>query len=148
MEGNLSEEEKDKKPLSKTASEYFHEAFPMYLAIGMTYEEFWEKESWLVKSYRKAQKIKHDEVNYSAWLHGVYVLNALQSGVPVILNGIAKEKIDLPSFPEKPIDFSENQRKKQEQKQMELQRAKMLQIAEQFNATFRRKHPELAEKHK
>ena len=124
----------------KTAKEIFLEAFPQYLAIGMTYEQFWEKESWLVKSYREANKLKLDEINYSAWLHGIYVLNALQSGVPVILNGIAKERISLPGFPEKPIDFSEKAKEDQEKKQMEKQRAYMQMIAEQFNATFKKKH--------
>ena len=106
----------------------------------MTYREFWEMDSSLVKDYRKAKKIKNDEVNYSAWLHGVYVLNALQTGIPVVLNGIAKERIQLPSFPEKPIDFEERDAKKKEEKQMELQKAKMKEMAERFNATFRKKH--------
>lgn len=131
MEGSLT------RP--KTYKEIFIEAFPMYLAAGMTYEEFWEKESWLVKCYRRASQIKLDEVNYSAWLHGVYVLNALQSGIPVVLNGIAKERISLPQFPEKPIDFSERAKAEKEKKQMELQRAHMQAMVEQFNRTFRKK---------
>lgn len=117
----------------------FQKAFPIYLAAGMTYEEFWEKEGWLVKSYREAQRIKHNDVNYAAWLNGVYILQALQSGVPVVLNGIAKNHIDLPNFPDKPIDFSEKGKEQKEKKQMELQKAKMQEMVEQFNATFRRK---------
>ena len=134
MESDLNEK---KEPVK--ASKVFREVFPMYLAIGMTRKEFWEKESWLVKSYRKAHKIKNDEVNYSAWLHGVYVLQALQSGVPVVLNGIAKERIDLPSFPEKPIDFEKKTKEEREAKQMELQKAKMQEMADRFNAVFRKK---------
>lgn len=120
-------------------SEAFREAFPIYLAMGMSYEEFWEKESWLTHSYRKAQKIRYDDINYSAWLNSLYMHHALMSGVPVILNGIAKTHIDLPKFPEKPFDFSEFDKKKQEKKQQELAKARMQMIAEQFNATFRRK---------
>lgn len=137
MDGSVTEKQ-EKKTYSKI-SDYFHEAFPMYLAIGMTYEQFWEQESWLVKSFRKANQIRLDEINYSAWLHGVYVLNALQTGIPVVLNGIAKERIQLPDFPNKPIDFTEKSKAEQEKKQMELQRAHMQAIAEQFNATFRKK---------
>ena len=108
--------------------------------MGMTYDLYWEGESWLVKSYREAHRIKRNEINYSAWLHGLYVLQATNSGIPVVLNGIAKSKIDLPPFPEKPIDFDEEKSKKQEEKQIQLQIARMQEMAEQFNRTFNRKH--------
>ena len=120
-------------------SDTFWDAFPMYLAIGMTYEEYWEKDPRLVISYRKAQKHKLEEINYSAWLNGVYVMRALQSGIPVILNGIVKEVISLPNFPDKPIDFSEDREKKQEEQQMQLQIARMQEIANQFNKSFAKK---------
>jgi hypothetical protein len=118
----------------------------MYIAIGMTYEQFWEKESWLVKSYREAQKIKNKESNYFAWLNGVYVLQALQSGVPVMLTGIVKEKIKLPEFPKTPIDFDASSKEEQEKKQMELQKARMKEMAERFNAAFMKRQEAKAEK--
>lgn len=112
----------------------------MYLAIGMSYREFWEGEGWLVKSYREAHRIRTDEINHAAWLNGVYVLKALNAGVPVVLTGVVKERVKLPEFPETPIDFSEKGTADAERKQMELQKARMQMIAEQFNATFRKKH--------
>ena len=120
-------------------SDAFREAFPAYLAMGMSYAEYWEQESWLVKSYREAHRIREDEINYSAWLHGLYVLQAMNSGVPVVLTGILKQKADLPSFPSRPIDFTEMDKKEKEEKQMQLQIAKMQEMAEQFNKTFGRK---------
>ena len=118
----------------------------MYLAIGMTYEEFWEKESWLVKSYREAQKLKLKDVNYAAWLNGVYVLQALQTGIPVVLTGMLKERIKLPEYSREPINFDAKNKEEQEKKQMEMQRAKMQEIADRFNAVFRKKHETNAEK--
>ena len=114
----------------------------MYLAMGMTYELFWEKESWLVKSYREAHRIQQDESNYHAWLCGAYVLNALQTGIPVVLNGIAKSHIDLPKYPDKPF-YSDDMKKTPEElerERMEKQVAKMREIAEHFNSVFKRKH--------
>ena len=143
MDGNVSKGDSDEdknKVAFQSMSEAFRKVFPRYLAIGMSYEEYWEKESWLVKSYREAQKEKRTEKDYYAWLNGIYVLKALQTGVPVILNGIAKQVVTLPEFPDRPIDFSENRKKEQEKKQMELQRAKMQEMAEAFNRTFRKKH--------
>lgn len=114
----------------------------MYLASGMTYEEFWEKESWLVVSYREAEKIRKEEKNYFAWLGGIYTLQALQTGIPVVLTGIVKQSVKLPEFPERPIDFAKSNEEERERKKMEVNRAKMQAIAEQFNATFRRKQAE------
>ena len=130
MEGSL-------KP--KTASELFQEALPVYLSMGMTYNEFFYKESWLVKSFRKAYRIKQDEINHSAWLQGLYIVQALNSGVPVVLNGIMKQVQELPNYPGKPLEFNEKDEKKIEQNRMELQVAKMKEMMEQFNSTFARK---------
>ena len=129
--------ERNLKP--KTIVEIFKEAFPVYLAMGMTYREFWELDSSLVIAYRKAYQIKQEESNNSAWLQGLYFLQALQSGVPVFLNGIMKTKVDLPEFPQKPIPFSKDGKKKQEEDKMKLQVARMKAMAEQFNATFAKK---------
>ena len=130
MEGNL-------KP--KTPTELFNEAFPAYIAMGMTYREFWEMESSLVIFYRKAYRIKQDEINHSAWLQGLYIVQALNSGVPVVLNGMMKQVKDLPNYPSKPIEFSDKSEKKVEEDRMKLQVAKMKEMMEQFNSTFARK---------
>ena len=115
------------------------EAFAEYIAMGMSYREFWELDSSLVKDYRKAQKVKRDQMNYSAWLTGLYVLNALNSGVPVSVVGFAKHRIELPHYSENPIDFeaqtAEAKAKEERKKQIEH----MKKIAEQFNKTFRKK---------
>ena len=118
----------------------------MYLAIGMNYEDVWEKESWLVVSFREAERIRKEEKNYFAWLGGIYTLQALQTGVPVMLTGIAKQTVHLPEFPNRPIDFTRAKEEEQERKKMEANRAKMQAIAEQFNATFRRKQEEKKKK--
>lgn len=58
-------------------TEKFNEVFPYYLAIGMTYEQFWEMDCDLVKAYQKAAKIRRDMANQSAWLQGMYFYDAL-----------------------------------------------------------------------
>ena len=113
--------------------------------MGMSYAEYWEKESWLVKSYREAQKSKNNDINYIAWLHGVYVLDALHNGVPVVLNGIAKSHIDLPKYPEKPIELkTESDQKKavekEQEEQTKLAAAKFMQFALSFNKGFKKRH--------
>lgn len=133
MEGNLTH---------KTASEIFHEVFPDYLAAGMSYREFWELKSSLVKDYRRANEIRKREINYIAWLNGLYTLNALNSGVPVCVTGIAKSKVELPRFPDKPIDFEAQSAEEKAKEERKKQIEHMKQIAEQFNRTFRKKKEE------
>lgn len=47
-------------------TEKFYQVFPYYLAIGMTYEQFWEMDCDLVKYYRKAARIRQDLKNQDA----------------------------------------------------------------------------------
>lgn len=65
----------DKRPASLFAyTEEFERSFPYYLAIGMTYEQYWEQDSTLVRAYRKAAKIQRDLRNQDAWLQGALLL--------------------------------------------------------------------------
>ena len=131
MEGSLTD---------KTPSEIFHEAFPEYIAMGMSYREFWELDSSLVKDYRRAHRIKQEQANYNAWLTGLYVLNALNSGVPVSVGGFAKHKVELPRFPEQPIDFEKQTAEEKEKKKLKEKAEKMREFAERFNQAFRKRN--------
>ena len=57
----------------------FDEAFPYYLAIGMTYELYWDGEPTLVIPYRKADILRQKRANNDAWLQGVYFQMAVAS---------------------------------------------------------------------
>lgn len=84
--------------------EVFDEAFPQYLAMGMTDKQFWEEDCALVIPYRKAWKIKQEEQNRFAWLQGLYVYRALQS-TPIVVYGFAKKGEKIEPYPGKPFDF-------------------------------------------
>ena len=53
----------------------------MYLAMGMTYSEYWEKTPYLAVSYRKAYELKTESKNRDAWWQGVYVHEAVASAI-------------------------------------------------------------------
>ncbi len=57
----------------------FEEAFPYYLAIGMTYELYWDGRPELAISYRKADVLKQQRSNNDAWLQGAYIRLAVAS---------------------------------------------------------------------
>ena len=85
--------------------ELFDKMFPEYLAMGMTYEQFWKQDCSLVIAYRKAYRIRQEEINRNAWLNGLYIFKALQTA-PVTVNGFAPKGYTPEPYPSKPFDFA------------------------------------------
>ena len=83
-----------------TYRELFSKVFPSYLAIGMTYDEFYNKDHTLAADYRKAFKIKRNEANFDMWLQGLYVYNAVARVAPLMIpfnkNPKAEPYLDKP----------------------------------------------------
>lgn len=78
-------------PLS-TYTEKFDELFPHYLSIGMTEEQYWDKDCTLVVAYRKAEEIRINRRNQEIWLQGAYFYDALCRVSP-ILHAFAKKGV-------------------------------------------------------
>lgn len=64
-------------------------AFPSYLAMGMTYDEFYKKDHTLAISYRRAFELKRAKENEDMWLLGAYVYQAIARVSP-LFNPFAK----------------------------------------------------------
>ena len=96
-----------------TIPDLYHEVFPEYLAMGMTYDQFWRQDCSLVIAYRQAYKIRQDEINRAAWLQGLYVFKALQAN-PLVVYGFAKKDAKPEPYPNKPIDFTVNKKTPQQ----------------------------------
>lgn len=71
------------------------------MAIGMSYEEFWEKDVDIVKAYREADRIKRKRRDWDLWLQGRYFYDALCCASPV-LHAFAKEGTQAHPYPEEP----------------------------------------------
>ena len=87
-----------------SVSELYHRVFPEYLAMGMTYDQFWKGDCTLVIPYREAYRIRQEEMNRMAWLQGLYMYKALQS-TPVIVHGFARRDTKIESYPARPLEF-------------------------------------------
>lgn len=68
----------------KTYTEKFDELFPYYLSIGMTEEQYWDKDNQLVIAYRKADELRMTRTNQELWLQGAYFYDALCRVSPVL----------------------------------------------------------------
>ena len=140
MEGDLTDESAAaKKP--RSIAESFDEAFPQYLAMGMTYTQFWEEDCALVIPYRKAYKLRLDHENYNAWLQGLYIYEALGCVSP-LLHAFAQRGTRAEPYPDKPYEFT-SAKKQSEQKNNETKMQNAVNFMEkltaQFNKQFREK---------
>jgi hypothetical protein len=67
-----------------TFREMFDKTFPTYLAMGMTYDEFYNKDHTLTIAYRKAFELQREQTNQDLWLQGAYVYEAISRVAPLL----------------------------------------------------------------
>ena len=123
------------KDSPKTFTEIFENVFPYYLAMGMSYTQFWEEEPQLCAAYRKADEIRRRRMNEELWLNGIYTAEALASTVGNMFSKGTKHK--YPTEP-KPItrDEIEERRERAEKLKMEKIKAAFTARALNLNATM------------
>lgn len=73
-----------------------------YMAIGMSYEDYWFASPHLVKYYRKAHRYRTEQRNQELWLQGLYIYNAVST---VISNAFGGKSGKKAKYLEKPIDI-------------------------------------------
>ena len=95
-----------------TYTEQFYEAFPYYLSIGMTYEQYWEGDPTLAKYYRQAEELRTERKNQELWLQGLYIYEALCDVAP-ILHSMAKKGTKARPYSAQPYAITERQRRQE-----------------------------------
>lgn len=146
MGDRLTEKEKSKQTSPTPYGDTFDEFLPEYLAIGMTWDEYWDGEYGTKTACRKAYRIriKNEQriADTNNWYMGQYILSVLQA-VPLLVAGLnVKHTTNLPKYPDKPFlealeeQKKEEDRKKHEEDQMKLAMAMFHAMATQFNKRF------------
>lgn len=123
----------------KSLAEVFHEIFPSYLAMGMSYEEFWHGSPWLVRAYRKAHEMRIRNEEWARHRQGMYFMQALK----VAMSGFSKDSGKKESYPMEPWPLTEKEAKEQEQRREE---ENFKQYLAQLEAESERNKKLLAEK--
>ena len=152
MGDRLTESEESSQTALRSYGDIFDEAFPHYLAMGMSPEEYWDGESGLKKAYRKAFAIRIENEQLLAdrqnWYMGQYLIKALQA-VPLLVGGLnVKPGMQLPDYPDKPFlqkaaEMKKKEvRRKQEEDQAKLAMAMMQAAFKKFNKRFEQKQAE------
>lgn len=103
-------------------TEVFEKMCPYYMAMGMTYDQYWRDDVTMPIMFRKAYKIKQEEIKWQIWEEGVYTYEALCKVSPV-LHAFAKNGTKPLPFSSEPYginklkeqqDKEEKENKKQE----------------------------------
>ena len=123
--------------------ELFERVCPDYMAIGMSYDEFWNGDNEMPRmfrdAYKKREKHDRDRSNMDAWLHGVYVCRAIAScfGGKKSRSKYPDEPIKLEKDAEQPKQLSSGG-----QKQAEPSNRKAKQLMEAWMVNFNMKFEE------
>ena len=128
-------------PFSNSYTKTFYEAFPFYLSIGMTPEQYWDGDAMLTKYYRKADELRRQRKNQELWLQGMYIYEALCDVSP-IYQAFAKKGTKPRPYVDHPYSITERERidekKLQEEKEREKAKrymeAKMESLNKRFNS--------------
>ena len=102
----------------KTYTEIFEESFPFYLAIGMSSAEYWEGDCSLTRYYRKAYKLKQEEINNNAWLQGLYIYDAVTTALHNALRG---KNTKAREYAKQPYNYEKNEEKSEDEKAKEVE---------------------------
>ncbi len=119
----------------------FDNQFISAIQSGMSYKEFWEEDPEIFWAYRffyySKQKEEAERINFSAWLNGLYVYNAVAISLH---NSFRDKKDNVENYLEKPIDLfgaeaDKEKEIKKENKTIEEQKIKIraLQIQNMLN---------------
>ena len=98
---------------------------------GMTYEQFWHGDPWMVRAYAQAYLLKRKAKNEEMWLQGIYMVHALNTSV----GGMFSKK--KPKYIEKPLDIFE---KTEAEKNAEIrkERRKAIESLSRFASLFKK----------
>lgn len=89
----------------KSISELLMELCPVYMAIGMTYDQFWNRHTKVHKAYRNAFDIKRKNDEWARHRQGAYFMQALIVG----LSGFSKDKTHQEKYPAEPWPLTEKE---------------------------------------
>ena len=97
------------------------------MAIGMTYEQYWYGDPLMVRAFYKAEKLRQQRINDEAWLHGAYVLRALDATVGNMMRNKGAKPAEYPRKPIElfPVEETEYEKGKREEQDALFARAYM-----------------------
>ncbi len=96
------------------------------MAMGMSYDEYWNMDPWLVVAYRKAHKMRVEQRNWEMWMQGAYVYDALLRVAPVFRMSMSKERVEPEKYVDAPYPLTQKEAMEREIARERAETARML----------------------
>lgn len=95
------------------------QAASYYLAIGMTAQEYWNDDAYLVRVYEEKFEIQRQLRNQELWLQGLYNYQAFSAVIGAFAYGLGGKKGKRPEpYIERPIPITEKEREEEKQRRI------------------------------
>ena len=103
----------ESEPSEITLSEFFIKMFPVYMAMGMSYDEYWNGPCWLARAYREAHQMKQRHEEWARWRQAAYIFNALLCVSPMMKPFVKDAKPG--KFPDEPWPLTQKEADERQQ---------------------------------
>ena len=117
---------------------------PAYMAMGMTWNEFWHCNTKVHRAYRLAWAQKKAYRNWEMWWQGGYIYEALLRAAPVMRTTFGKCKVEPGKYSEEPYPLSSREAEERQEAQRRQKMEQMLAMFKQESAENIRKREEQA----
>lgn len=118
--GSSGLDTKNKSKVESTPlTKLFEHECPYYMSYGMSYDEFWYGEPYLVKFYREAYKLKMRYDDVFEWKQGMYIYEALCDVSP-ILHAFSKKGAKPLQYRTRPMSEELKENKTEKEKEIEV----------------------------
>lgn len=117
--GPFSKELEGSKVEFISLTNIFEELCPIYMAYGMSYDEYWHGEAYATKFYRKKHELQVKQKDEESWIQGMYIYEALCYVAPV-LHAFSKSGTKPLPYRDKPYLFDMKKEVTEEEKQQEI----------------------------
>ena len=116
MDGDPVEGEPSETEQTTTLAEAFTNLCPQYMAMGMTYDEFWHSNTARHYAVRKAWKVQRNARNWEMWLQGAYFYDALIKVAPVMRSSLTNANVQPGEYPSEPYPLDEQEAEEREER--------------------------------
>ena len=120
-------------------AEMFTQICPAYMAMGMSYSEFWHSNTKVHKAYRLAWKQKREYRNWEMWWQGGYIYEALLRVAPVMRAAFGKGRVEPGKYSEEPYPLSSREAEERQEAQRRQKMERMLEVFKRESAENLRK---------
>ena len=109
---------------STSLTKLFEHECPYYMSYGMSYDEYWYGDAYLVKFYRDSYKLKIRYDDVFMWKQGMYIYEALCDVSP-ILHAFSKKGTKPLQYRTKPMSEETKENKTEKEKDIQVKQERM-----------------------